>query len=86
VRLDRLRVEGFVNANEVDPSALIDRAVLVEVATAGGQRRTVSGRVVYVSPLVQGGGENRIWAEVENVKENGRWRIQPGQSARMTIE
>jgi len=86
VRLDRLRVEGFVNANEIDPGTLIDRAVLVEVATAGGQRRTVSGRVVYVSPLVQGGGESRIWAEVENVKENGRWRIQPGQSARMTIE
>lgn len=86
VRLDRLRVEGFINAANVDPSSVIDRAVLVEVETARGQRRTVSGRVVYVSPLVQAGGEYRVWAEVENVKENGLWRIQPGQSARMTIE
>jgi macrolide-specific efflux system membrane fusion protein len=86
VRLDRLRVEGFINASNADPGSLLNRAVLVEVATAGGQRRTVSGRVVYVSPLVHAGGEYRIWAEVDNVKENGRWRIQPGQSARMTIE
>ena len=86
VRLDRLRVEGFIKGANVDPTTVIDRAVLVEVETARGQRRTVSGRVVYVSPLVQAGGEYRVWAEVENVKENGGWRIQPGQSARMTIE
>jgi macrolide-specific efflux system membrane fusion protein len=86
VRLDRLRVEGFVSGASVDPATVVNRAVLVEVETAGGQRRTVSGRVVYVSQLVQGGGEYRVWAEVDNVKENGRWRILPGQSARMTIE
>lgn len=86
VRLDRLRVEGFISGAAADPSQLVDRTVLVEVETAQGQRRTVSGRVTYVNPLVQAGGEYRIWAEVVNVKENGRWRIQPGQNARMTIQ
>jgi macrolide-specific efflux system membrane fusion protein len=86
VRLDRLRVEGYVNGANVDPATLVDRAVLVEVETARGQRRTVSGRVVHVMPIAQAGGEYRVRAEVENVKENGAWRILPGQSARVTIE
>ncbi|MCE9546682.1 MAG: HlyD family efflux transporter periplasmic adaptor subunit [Planctomycetia bacterium] len=86
VRMDRLRVEGFVAAARVDPSELVDRPVRVDVETSHGRRYSATGRVVFLSPLLQAGGEYRVWAEVDNVQERGRWLLQPGLTARMTIE
>ena len=86
VRLDRLRVEGFVRYDEQSPGSLHGKVVRVEVASAGGVRHTFHGRVTFVSPIVQPGGEYRIWAEVENRREAEHWLLRPGLEAELTIE
>ncbi|MGC3967454.1 MAG: HlyD family secretion protein [Pirellulales bacterium] len=86
VRLDRLRVEGFVRYDQQSPGSLHGKTVRAEIASAGGVRHSFSGRVTFVSPIVQPGGEYRIWAEVENRRENEHWLLRPGLEAELTIE
>lgn len=86
VRIDRLRVEGFLNANEIGPDEVAGRPVAVEVELAGGRTARLAGNVVYVSPLVQAGNKQRVRAEVENRAENGHPLLRPGMTAMMTIQ
>ena len=86
VRFDTLRIEGFLNASEYDPSEVAGRPVTVEVELARGRRVQFTGQITYVSPLVQAGGEYRVWAEVSNRQENGQWLLRPGLNAEMTIQ
>jgi multidrug efflux pump subunit AcrA (membrane-fusion protein) len=86
VRIDRLRVEGFLNATEIGPDEVAGRPVLVEVQLAGGRPGRLTGNVVYTSPLVQAGNKYRVRAEVENRTENGHAMLRPGLTATMTIQ
>jgi multidrug efflux pump subunit AcrA (membrane-fusion protein) len=86
VRVDLLRVVGFLNAKNYQPSEFQGRPVQIEVALARGQRATFPGKIVFVSPLIQAGDEFQVRAEVENRKQNGAWVLSPGQSAEMKIE
>jgi len=85
VRLDRLRAEGFVSFSEHSPTTIMGRDVKVSVAVAGGKTETFNGRVTFVSPIVQPGGEYRIWAEIENRRERNEWLLRPGLEAEMEI-
>lgn len=87
VRADTLRVEGYVDSARHDPEAVRDRPVTVEVTLADKRVETFSGRIVFTSPIVESGGEYRVWAEVANrlVPASGTWIMRPGQTARMTI-
>jgi multidrug resistance efflux pump len=85
VRIDRLRVEGFLNATEVGPEEVTGRPVSVEVQLVGGRTARFNGDVVFVSPLVQAGDKYRVRAEVENRSENGGPLLRPGMAANMTI-
>jgi multidrug resistance efflux pump len=86
VRLDRLRVEGFVRFDEHAPADVLRRRVRVEIVNSGGGREAFAGIVTFVSPLVQPGGEYRIWAEVENRRVDDQWLLRPGLEAEMTLE
>ncbi|MGE3405666.1 MAG: efflux RND transporter periplasmic adaptor subunit [Pirellulales bacterium] len=86
VRLDRLRVEGFLNASEHNPHEVMNRPVLVEVPLAHGRVEQFRGKVVFVSPLVEADGEFRVWAEVVNRTEGDQWLLLPGLNAAMSIE
>ena len=86
VRMDRLRVERFLNANEQDPGQVSGRPVTVEVELADGRKVRLSGQVVFVSPLIRAGNIYRVRAEVENRKENDQWLLRPGMAATMTID
>jgi multidrug efflux pump subunit AcrA (membrane-fusion protein) len=85
IRVDRLRVEGFVSGAEIGPDEIAGRPVTVEVQLAAGRTARFSGKVVFVSPLVQAGDKYRVRAEVENRSENGSPLLRPGMSATMTI-
>jgi len=85
VRMDRLRVEGFLDAAEHNPSEIANRPVTVAVKLARGREVVFTGRIVFVSPLVQAGGKYRIRAEVENRAEKGHWLLCPGATAEMSI-
>jgi multidrug efflux pump subunit AcrA (membrane-fusion protein) len=87
VRADKLRVEGYVDSSRFDPEEVRDRPVTVEVVLADDRRETFKGRIVFTSPLVESGGDYRVFAEVENRQAPGsqQWLLRPGQTARMTI-
>jgi multidrug efflux pump subunit AcrA (membrane-fusion protein) len=87
VRTDRLRVEGYVDAAKWDPEQVRDRPVTVEVQLAGEHRETFTGRITFVSPLVESGGDYRVFAEVDNRKaaQSQQWILRAGQTATMTI-
>lgn len=87
VRIDKLRVEGFVNAGQWNAEDVRDRPVTVEVQVAGGRREAFEGRIVFTSPLVQAGNNFRVVAEVDNRQTAGqdRWLLRAGQTATMTI-
>ncbi|NQU21764.1 MAG: HlyD family efflux transporter periplasmic adaptor subunit [Candidatus Nealsonbacteria bacterium] len=85
VGLQRLRVEGFLNARDVPRSVVTGRPVTVTVELDGGSRKEFTGQVVFISPLFSGGTDYRVLAEIENRKENGVWLLGPGLDAEMII-
>ena len=86
VRINRLRIEGVVNSAEAAGHEISGQPVEVAVELARGRTVTVDGRVSFVHPVVRAGGKYEVWAEVENVQENGRWLLQPGLPATMAIQ
>jgi multidrug resistance efflux pump len=86
VRMDRLRIEGFLSESRYAPAQIDGRPVSIEVALSGGRRARFTGKIVFVSPLVQAGGEYRLWAEVLNRQEDQHWLLRPGQLAEMTVQ
>lgn len=91
VRMDKLRIEGFVNRSQYAPWEVKDRPVTVWVGLSGGRRERFDGQIVFVSPLLQSGtrvqaeGEYRVWAEVLNRQQDKYWLLQPGQLTQMTV-
>jgi multidrug efflux pump subunit AcrA (membrane-fusion protein) len=87
VRADKLRVEGYVDSTRFDPETVRDRPVTVEVEFADRRKEQFKGRMVFTSPIVESGGDYRVWAEVENRQVPGsqQWLLRPGQAATMTI-
>ena len=85
VRMDRLRVEGFVLSSEVNVGEIAGGNVVVDVQLARGRQERFAGKVVFISPIVTSGGKYRVRAEVENRREQNQWLLRPGMSALMTI-
>jgi multidrug efflux pump subunit AcrA (membrane-fusion protein) len=85
VRMDALRVEGFMSTAQWAPYELIDRPVSVAVQLTRGRVEQFASRVAFVSPLVEASGEFRVWCEIENRRENGQWLVNPGMRAEMAI-
>ncbi len=85
IRLDRLRVEGFLSARDFNPEDIADRPVTVTIQRAHGQVIQLPGKVVFVSPLMQAGDKYRLRAEVENRVHSNHWVLRPGMTATMTI-
>jgi macrolide-specific efflux system membrane fusion protein len=89
VRMDRLRVEGFFKSDQYAPQDLKGKPVIVSVDMPGSsQPLQFNGRIVFVSPLVEAGGEYRVWAEVDNrlvLGRNDEWLLHAGVNASMQI-
>ncbi len=87
VRMDRLRVEGFLPADRYAPEELDGADVEIRVPLVGGQQRNLSAQIDYVSPIIEASGNFRIWAEVDNPPGPGgfRWLLRPGAEVEMLI-
>jgi len=85
IRLDKLWVEGLVEAKSHGPAEVYDKATEIRVETEGGRAERFAGRVVFVDPQIDGNGRFRVRAEVDNRKQGGFWLLMPGQTADMTI-
>jgi len=86
VRMDVLRVEGFLSAGHYSPSEIDGKQVMVEVELERGRREKFKGVVSFVSPLVHAGNKYRVRAEVSNRAQGRHWLLRPGMEARMTID
>lgn len=85
VRLDRVRIEGFVQAADIAPAEISGRPVRVTARLERGRVEMFEGKIVFVHPFVQPGGSFRVWAEVVNRMEGGHWLLRPGSEVDMTI-
>ncbi|MCU0871426.1 MAG: HlyD family efflux transporter periplasmic adaptor subunit [Pirellulaceae bacterium] len=87
VRMDRLRIEGFVNAREVSPGQVDGAAVEITVILPGNVQEKMSGTISYVNPEVGSNREYRVWAEIDNPPGHGGypWLLRPGTTAGMVI-
>lgn len=81
LRVDRLRIEGFVQTRDL-PGDLTGRRVTLAVDLPGRSGAEFEGAVVFVSPEVNPvNGQVRVWAEVENQK----LQLMPGLRGTLTI-
>jgi macrolide-specific efflux system membrane fusion protein len=81
LRVDRLRVEGFVQSKKATGD-LVERRVTLTVDLGGKAASEFEGIVVFVSPEVNPvNGQVRVWAEVENKK----LLLRPGLRGNLTI-
>ena len=81
VRVDRLRVEGFVAANQ--SLAELKRATAtIEIPDEAGRTRTLSNLSFHASPEISPvNGQRRIWLEVDNRQA----RLSPGMKISMSV-
>ena len=90
VRMDRLRVEGYLKSSDFAPQDVRDRKVIVTVKLAHRPAPVqFSGHVVFVSPIVEQAGDYKVWAEVDNRLVTGRnddWELRPGETVSMSID
>lgn len=81
MRVDRLKVEGFLKRDAVSP-ALLDRGVSIVVEGGVGEKVRHLGKIVFISPVVEPSDRTqRIVAEVDNSKG----LLGPGLRAKMII-
>lgn len=80
IQLDRLRIEGFVSA---DQAILMATGQRVRIVFPGNVIEPVSGEITFVSPEVEPVNQQvRIWAEFDNPEK----RIRPGLITTMEVE
>jgi macrolide-specific efflux system membrane fusion protein len=81
LRVDRLRVEGFVLAKKLTGD-LVGRRTTLTIDLPGEPAATFDGTLTFVSPEVNAvSGQVRVWAEVENRK----LKLRPGLRGALTI-
>lgn len=87
VRMDRLRVEGFLNVNDYAAGDVRDRPVKINVHVGRNLVESFDGRVKFVSPLVEANGYYLVRVELENRRDTrGHWVMGPGMNAEMQID
>ncbi|NQT11888.1 MAG: HlyD family efflux transporter periplasmic adaptor subunit [Planctomycetes bacterium] len=97
IRINRVQLEGFVDASEVLPAEIEGQEVSVSVNSGRPQPAglnpmdRIKGRVVFASPEVEG-GRFLMRAEVDNVwmpdsgsPRGGHWLLRPGLNAEVEI-
>jgi multidrug resistance efflux pump len=87
IRMDRLRVETFLNTDTYAPEEVGGTRVEVIADLKGAQEAVFEGKIDHVSSTVEANGDYRVWAEVDNrpTKAGDRWLLLPGAEAEMRI-
>ena len=85
VRMNRLRVQGFVDSAKFDRHQIANQKVTVTATFANGRTREFMGTVSYIGLDEHAGNRFMIWADVENQSENGQWLLIPNDEVSMKI-
>jgi multidrug resistance efflux pump len=87
VRMDKLRVEGFVDASRYLPEDIEGREVTVIIRRPNREAEEFKSTISFASPIVEASGDYRVWAEVDNRVSKGKhWVLMPGMEAEMQID
>ena len=95
VRMDRLRVEGFLSSSEHPPVLVLGRPVTVRLKDkelAAKMEKLINGKleftgkISFVSNLIQAGGEYQVWAEIDNLAVGTQWILRPGTPVEMEVQ
>lgn len=88
VNMDRLRVEGFLPADEYAPEQVLGARAVVKVRVVDGEPQPLACTVDFVSPLVEASGDYRVFAVIDNAPGRGGypWLVRPGSDVEMTIQ
>jgi multidrug efflux pump subunit AcrA (membrane-fusion protein) len=87
VRMNRLRVEGFVSG-EIAAGQVDGATVEINVVLPGGATEKLKGQISFVSTKVGANKEEyRVWAEVDNLpgRDGYPWLLRPGVRPEMII-
>lgn len=89
VQLDRVRVEGVVNALEFKGRVRAGMPIKVRVFadTSDNEAIEVAGKIGFVSSELNLRGQVRIWADIDNRKDqNEAWIVKPGMQAEILFQ
>lgn len=86
VQLDRLRVEGDVDAFSSRGLAVRGAPVTVEIFLTNDESRQLEGKIGFVSSQIDAHQRYRVWVDIENVQEAGGWVIKPGMPAMIKLK
>ena len=80
--MDRLRVEGFLAAQQAT-AKLVGQPAVVSVKFGADETLDVAGEVTFVSPEIHPvNGMVRVWVDIAN----GEMNLRPGLQATIKIE
>lgn len=85
VYMEKLRVEGFVNADSYTSDEIFGREIEVTVHLPHGRVEKFRSTISFVDPVIDSSGEYRVWCDVENREHKAHWILRPGMYADMTI-
>jgi len=87
VSMERLRVVGQVKVIDLKapPHQLMNTPVTIEIETFPGNRERVSGKIGFVSPVLEVSGAYKIWVEIPNKQVNNQWLFREGMQAMIEI-
>lgn len=84
-RMDRLWVQGVVDASVVNPHEIVNRPVTVTLQLARGETTDFQGKIVHVGLERESSGRFLVKAEVQNRPIEGHWVLQPNSTVTMRI-
>ena len=86
VRMDTLRVQGRVSAEEYNWEDLKGKPVQIVVTLAGGEPYTVDGTIGFAGEYIEPDGAFRVWADIPNERQGNSWKMGPGLEAKMKLQ
>lgn len=90
-RMDRLLVEGFVDAKTIPPHKVTGATAQVSIEVANGQPTKFDGLVVaQAAPKLELDGKFPVWVEINNEltpdrRGTERWLIRPGMTGSIVV-
>jgi multidrug resistance efflux pump len=85
IQMDRLRVEGDIDALRYPGQILQGTAAEVTIYSESEKAIKMNGKLGYVSMEIDLNNRHRVWVEIENKKIGNDWAIKPGMRAEIVI-
>ncbi len=86
IQMDRLRVEGDIDALRHKNQVMQGTPVLVTIHSESENEIQINGKLGYVSMEIDLNNRHRVWVEIENYRnDDNDWAIKPGMRAEIVI-